>query len=58
MHLLYYDEVKYDPPNQKSYWLGGVCVSCDSVSSIETEINQISQDAFGSSMLTKGDLLP
>lgn len=53
MHLLYYDEVKYDPPDQKSFWLGGICTSCDIISRLETDMSAVSQDAFGSSALVK-----
>lgn len=53
MHLLYYDEVKYHPPKQTSFWLGGICVHADTVSLIEREINLISERAFGISTLSK-----
>lgn len=53
MHLLYYDEVKYDPPVQKSFWLGGICVAHTEVPSIEARMNALSADIFGSSRLEK-----
>lgn len=53
MHLLYYDEVKYHPPVQDSFWLGGVCASGEVVPDIEAEVNDISRDAFGSGLLAK-----
>jgi hypothetical protein len=53
LHLLYYDEVKYDPPNQTSFWLGGVCAEHTAIPAIENELNQISADVFGSPLLEK-----
>lgn len=53
MHLLYYDEVKYDPPNQTSFWLGGICASAEVVPALEAELNEISRDAFGSATLSR-----
>jgi Protein of unknown function (DUF3800) len=53
VHLLYYDEVKYDPPNQQSYWLGGICVPHEIVPEIEEQINQIADEAFGSRVLAR-----
>lgn len=53
MHLFYYDEVKYHPPAQTSYWLGGISVSSEVVAELEEEVNSISQDAFGSKILKK-----
>jgi hypothetical protein len=53
MHLLYYDEVKYDPPIQPCFWLGGICVSADAVPQIEAAVNDISKAAFGSRLLDK-----
>ena len=53
MHLLYYDEVKYDPPNQKSFWLGGICIDHVLVKDIEEQVNRISLEAFGSPYLSK-----
>lgn len=53
MHLLYYDEVKYDPPNQTSYWLGGLAIPHELVPELEERINTIAETAFGSRLLTK-----
>ncbi len=53
MHLLYYDEVKYDPPIQPSFWLGGVCAPHTAIPEIEEQINKVSADAFGSRLLSK-----
>lgn len=53
MILFYYDEVKYHPPQQDSFWLGGIGVPSEIISEIEQQVNEVSQDAFGSSLLRK-----
>lgn len=53
MHLLYYDEVKFDPPIQPSYWLGGICVRDELIPEIEDQVGAIAERAFGSRLLTK-----
>ena len=53
MYLLYYDEVKYDPPTQKSFWLGGICAEHTSIPEIEEAVNAISRSVFGSGVLSK-----
>jgi hypothetical protein len=53
MHVFYYDEVKYDPPTQASYWLGGVGAAAHSIPSIEQDVNTVADDIFGSRMLSK-----
>ena len=53
MHLLYYDEVKYDPPTQPYFWLGAICMDADDVSLVESAVNDVSELAFGSRLLAK-----
>ena len=53
MHLFYFDEVKYDPPKQNSFWLGGICVPADVTPRIEEEMNEISGEVFGSRLLCR-----
>jgi len=53
MHLFYFDEVKFDPPTQNGFLLGGVCVPAEHVSSIEHEMNEISAEVLGSELLNK-----
>ena len=53
MHLLYYDEVKYAPPIQSSFWLGGVCASAEVIPDLEAAMNAVSNDAFGQSTLSR-----
>jgi len=44
MHLLYYDEVKYDPPTQPNFWLGAICVDANDVSMVEDAVNAVGVD--------------
>lgn len=53
MILFYYDEVKYHPPEQESFWLGGIGAKAEIVSELEDQVNLISQEAFGSKLLNK-----
>lgn len=53
MHVFYYDEVKYQPPLQSSYWLGGVGAAAAAVPEIEQEMNKIAEGIFGSRVLSK-----
>jgi len=53
MILFYYDEVKFNPPQQESFWLGGIGVPSEIVAEIEQQVNEVSKDAFGSSLLRK-----
>lgn len=53
MLLFYYDEVKYHPPTQNSFWLGGIGVPSHSVADLEGQVNEVSQAAFGNSLLEK-----
>jgi hypothetical protein len=49
MYVIYFDEVKYDPPTQKSFWLGGLMTKLEAVPQIESEINALAMEQFGSS---------
>ena len=53
MHLFYYDEVKYHPKNQPSFWLGGVCVQYEKIKDLENEVNEIAKNMFGTNELNK-----
>ena len=52
MLLVYYDEVKYEKGVQPAHWFGGVALHIDDIGSIEAEINRLSKDVFGSSVLS------
>lgn len=53
MHLFYYDEVKYDPPEQPSFWLGGISFPSELIPEIEEEVNAVAEKAFGSRLLNR-----
>ena len=54
MLLIYYDEVKYDPPTQTSFWLGGIGVDEKDAQAVEQQMNELSKSVFGSPYLDKG----
>lgn len=54
MFLFYFDEVKYNPPKQGSFWLGGIAVEAANALSVEDEINEVAEAAFGSRILDRG----
>lgn len=53
MYLIYYDEVKYDPPKQSAYWIGGICISPSKAVEAETAVNELSQEIFEDKSLVK-----
>lgn len=53
MHLLYYDEVKYDPPTQTSFWLGGICAEDKTIPDIEASVTSLVSPLFGSKVMSK-----
>ena len=53
MFLSYFDEVKYQPPVQDSFLLGGISVHVDHVSELESQVTELSRQVFGNGMLTK-----
>lgn len=53
VHLIYYDEVKFDPPEQPSYWLGGICMTHELIPEIEAQVTAVAERAFGSAILSK-----
>jgi len=53
MHLIYFDEVKSRPYRQKYYWLGALVVPHFIVQDLESDVNNISKEFFGSSLLSK-----
>ncbi|WP_176559373.1 DUF3800 domain-containing protein [Rubellimicrobium roseum] len=54
MFLFYYDEVKLHPPNQKSFWLGGIGVREELVLDLEEQIGVLADDVFKSRKLERG----
>lgn len=45
--------MKYAPPTQEAFWLGGVCCNCNDVTEIEDQVSNISHAAFGSRILKR-----
>ncbi len=46
MHLIYIDEVKYDPPNQPFYWLCGFAVDQDALSYLDDHVREVARWYF------------
>lgn len=53
MRLIYFDEVKYQKGSQPYYFLAGLIVSADDVWYLENELSIISEECFGTSILTR-----
>lgn len=53
MYIIYFDEVKNRPGKQRYYWLGALAIPIDSALSIEKKVNDLSNEVFGSSLLSK-----
>lgn len=52
MHLVYYDEVKYEFGKQEAHWFGGVVISSKDIASVEEKLNQLAKDVFGTALLS------
>lgn len=52
MFLIYFDEVKYHPPVQKNYRLGGIMLDARLVPEIERSVDKLSKQCFGSARLS------
>ncbi len=52
MYLTYIDEVKFDNISEKYYWLCGLAFPEGSIKKLEQSLSKISQDYFGSAILT------
>lgn len=46
MHLIYFDEVKDNPSNQKYFWVGGVAIDVNDIASLERKVSDISEKYF------------
>lgn len=53
MHLIYFDEVKFEPPKQRFHWFGGFAISSNDVAAIEGLMNNLAKDWFGDPKLSK-----
>lgn len=47
MHLVYFDEVKFQAGVQPYEWIGGVCVSSEDVEQVEAAVTQLAVAYFG-----------
>lgn len=53
MYIIYFDEVKNRPHKQRYYWLGALAIPHDLALDLETKVNDISNEVFGSPLLSK-----
>ncbi len=53
MYAIYFDEVKYNPPDQKSYWIGGLAIPIDRIPVLETQVNDLAFSLFEDRSLRK-----
>jgi hypothetical protein len=51
MHLVYIDEVKYDPPTQKYHWLCALAFPDSAIQAIDRALHAIAERYFGTSVL-------
>jgi hypothetical protein len=51
MHLVYVDEVKYDPPTQKCHWLCALAFPDSAIQELDGELSGIAERFFGTSIL-------
>ncbi len=49
VHLVYIDEIKYDPPEENFYWLVALAIPEHCVRSVDAALNDIAVSFFGSS---------
>jgi hypothetical protein len=53
MRLIYFDEVKYNPPKQNKHWIGALSIPSEVVPDIESRMNEVAHKLFGSNELTR-----
>ncbi|HAT8712372.1 TPA: DUF3800 domain-containing protein [Legionella pneumophila] len=53
MYIIYFDEVKNRPNKHKDFLLGALAIPMEKAIAIEKEVNDLSFDVFGSSLLSK-----
>ena len=53
MRLVYFDECKYQAPDQPYYWLGALSICAEAAPAIEEEVNLLSEEYFGTRMLKR-----
>lgn len=50
-YLVYFDEVKFDPPNQKTYIVGGIAIHVGVATTIEQKLHDLAEGYFDSHLL-------
>jgi hypothetical protein len=55
MHLVYVDEVKYQPPVQPYYWLGALAFPENAIQGIDARLSSIAAEYFGTSVLNSSN---
>jgi hypothetical protein len=53
VYAIYFDEVKYNPPDQKSYWIGGLAIPIDRIPVLEAQVNDLAFGLFEDRSLRK-----
>lgn len=53
MKIIYFDEVKFDPPKQPYYWLGAIAVDATQLQEIEKKVDALSQKYFETTKLAR-----
>jgi hypothetical protein len=51
MHLVYIDEVKYQPPEQRYYWLGALAFPENAIQAVDARLSSVAADYFGTPVL-------
>ena len=53
MYAVYFDEVKYNPPDQRSYWIGGLAIPVERIPELEAQVNDLAYSLFEDRSLHK-----
>ena len=53
VRLVYFDECKYQNPQQPFYWLGALSIASDKISEVEGRVNEVAKEFFGTQRLAR-----
>ncbi|PUE35539.1 DUF3800 domain-containing protein [Limnohabitans sp. Hippo4] len=53
MQIIYFDEVKYDPPKQPYYWLGAIVVNAVNLQTVEKKVDELALKFFANRKLAR-----
>jgi hypothetical protein len=53
VYAIYFDEVKYDPPAQPSYWIGGLAIPIARIPELEQQVDNLAYEIFENHLLCK-----